>query len=358
MNQKLRVGIVGCGEAAQILHIPALTDLSDLYQITALCDASPTVLAGVGAKLPQARVHTDAAGLCADRQVDVVLVANPNLYHAETALLAMAAGKHVVIEKPMCISLAEADTLAEAELKHGVTVQVGYMRRHAPAFEAARDLVAEMQGRITLARVHDVIGPNSAFIDGITQVIRGNDIPQDVLDAARAEQARRFMAAVGVSDGPKAAAYGLMLGLSSHDISAMRELLGMPQKVLYARADHGGMFITAAFDYGSFVCQFETGIDKVARFDAHLEVYATDKVVRVDYDTPYIRHQPARLTVTEPNTASGISVTQSHSTRTDAFVIEWRRFHSDLHTGHKGKCTIADARQDLEIFRDMMTVME
>ena len=358
MSKKLRVGIVGCGEAAQILHIPALTDLSDLYEISAICDASPAVLSGVGAKLRSACRHASAEALCADTNVDVVLVANPNFYHAETALMAMREGKHVVIEKPMCISLAEADALAAAEVQHDVTVQVGYMRRYAPAFEEAKEIVAGMRDAITLARVHDVIGPNASFISPTTTVIRGSDIPKDVIDKARNEQARRFAAAVGVSDGPKAAAYGLLLGLSSHDISAMRELIGMPKKVLYARATHGGRFITAAFDYGNFVCQFETGIDTIARFDAHVEVYAMGKVVRVEYDTPYIRHQPACLMVTEQKTEHGVSSKQSHATRRDAFVIEWCRFHTDLLAGRKGKCTIADARQDLEIFSSMMAVME
>ena len=73
-------------------------------------------------------------------------------------------------------------------------------------------------------------------------------------------------------------AYRLMLGLSSHDISAMRELLGMPSKVLFAAQRNNGSYLTAVFDYGPYVCHFETGVDQIARFDAHLEVYSTEKV--------------------------------------------------------------------------------
>lgn len=58
--------------------------------------------------------------------------------------------------------------------------------------------------------------------------------------------------------------------------------------------------LTAAFDYGDFVCQFETGIDNIARFDGHLEVFAENQVIRVQYDTPYVRNLSIRLTVTGP----------------------------------------------------------
>jgi predicted dehydrogenase len=46
--RRIRVGVIGCGEAAQLLHLPALVQLSDRFQVTALCDVSPTVLNGVG----------------------------------------------------------------------------------------------------------------------------------------------------------------------------------------------------------------------------------------------------------------------------------------------------------------------
>ena len=253
--------------------------------------------------------------------------------------------------------MAEADALAEAEVKHGVTVQIGYQRRYAPAFEQAVGIVAELKGSINLARVHDVIGPNSAFIDATTPVIRGNDVPKEMLERGNAALAAKNLEAIGTADGVRARTYAILLGLSSHDISAMRELIGLPQRVLYAATRKSGLFISAAFDYGAFVCHFETGIDAVARFDAHLEVYSDDKIVRVDYDTPYIRHLPTVLSVTEPNTGFGVSETRGYPTRGDAFVVEWSRFHHNITERRTSKSSIADARKDLEIFRDMMAVM-
>jgi len=354
MAKILKVGIIGCGEAAQILHIPTLKELRDRFEIAALCDASRKVVEGVGKSVPGASLHTEAADLFARSDVDVALIANPNVYHAPMAIAAMKAGKHVMIEKPMCMTLSEADALAKAEAQTGKAVQIGYMRRHAPAFEEAVGIVAGMKGTINFARVRDIIGPNSAFIEPTTPVIRGDDIPADVLANAKAANSARLIEAIGTDQNPKARAYAILLGLSSHDLSAMRDLLGMPKRVLNATQRKGGLFMTAVFDYGDYVCQFETGIDSIARFDAHLEVFGQNKVVRVDYDTPYIRHQPTRLTVTEAKTPHGVAVTQSHPTRGDAFVVEWTRFHQTVTQGAPNKTTIADGRLDLELFSQIV----
>ena len=87
--KKVRVGIVGCGEVAQVIHLPALRDLADRFAVTALCDVSRKVLAAVGAGLPEAERFADYRDLVRSRRVDAVLVANPHVYHAEVALAAM-----------------------------------------------------------------------------------------------------------------------------------------------------------------------------------------------------------------------------------------------------------------------------
>jgi len=188
-------------------------------------------------------------------------------------------------------------------------------------------------------------------------VIRGTDLPQTVLDQAKAAMAESVKAAIGIGEGPVAVAYNLLLGLSSHDISAMRELIGLPKAVLHATQRNGGRVLTGTFDYGDFVCQFETGVDQIAHFDAHLEVYTPTEIVRVDYDTPYVRNLPARMTVLKNHGTAGIAEIASYPTRGDSFVVEWRAFHENV-TGRKvPKTTIADAREDLELFREMIRFM-
>lgn len=352
--QKLRVGIVGCGEVTQTIHLPALQHLNDEFSVTALCDVSPTVLAAVGARVPSAVLHDSYLTLTADPNVDVVLVANPHAYHTDVAIAALAAGKHVFVEKPMSMNLAQADALMRAEQQYGKLVQVGYMRRYAGAFLEAVKLVTERRSDVRFARVHDFIGVNQLIVNDTSNVARGNDIPTSAATELTALNTRLTAEAVGSSNSLVSRAYGLLLGLSSHDLSAMRELLGMPKSVLNATARSGGLYITATFDYGDFVCEFATGVDQIPRYETYLEVYTGNRVIRVDYDTPYVRSTPARLSITEPSGTAGVATNVSFPSRLDSFVVEWRDFFGHVSAGTKPKTTVADSRLDLVLFEQIV----
>jgi predicted dehydrogenase len=145
----------------------------------------------------------------------------------------------------------------------------------------------------------------------------------------------------------------------------MRELLGMPRGILYAgwrEDDHPlservksiGRYISVAFDYGSFICHFESGVDNIPRFDAHLQVFGDDKVIRVQYDTPYVRHLPVRLFVTEANETGGVRQEVTHPSWGDPFVSEWQAFYTNVKEGKRSKTDPADFRQDMELFLDIV----
>jgi predicted dehydrogenase len=145
----------------------------------------------------------------------------------------------------------------------------------------------------------------------------------------------------------------------------MRELLGMPRGVIYARwhdelpveapnRPGGGRYLTAAFDYGGYACHFETGVDRIPRFDGHLEVFGDAQVLRVQYDTPYVRNLPIRLIVTEGDAAGRATRSEVHPGWGDAFVQEWRAFYDNVAAGRPAKTSPDDFRQDLVLFQEMM----
>lgn len=353
---RIRIGIIGCGSVAQIVHLPTLYQLRDLFQVTAICDVSDRVLAGVGEAWGiSTRLH-DYQELLALEMVDAVLIANPNVYHAEAAIAALEAGKHVLVEKPMCLTLAENDAVIAAQASAGKIVQVGTMRRYAPAFIEACRIVNGMDD-IRLAKVHDIIGRNSLVIDPTSRVITADDIPGSIDAESRRRQDELIYEAIGDAPAELRTAYSMMLGLSTHDTSAMREMLGMPLRVLHAAQRQGGRYLTATFDYGDFVCLFSTGADNIPRYDTYLEVYGESRVLRVDYDTPYVRNLPITLSVTE--SLDGVSKTQSltHPGWGDAFTEEWRAFHRSLVSGEPPKTSPQDFRHDLLLYREMIQHM-
>ena len=188
--------------------------------------------------------------------------------------------------------------------------------------------------------------------------MRGHDVPSDFI-AQEGTRRRHDLLREAVGDVSVDAqqAYGLLLGLGSHDLSAMRELVGRPHGVLHAAQRRGGQCVVATFDYGDFVCHYETGVDNIPRFDAHLEVYGQEHVLRLEYDTPFIRNLPIRLSVLEANQHGGTKQLVEHPCWGDPFVAQWEAFHTNVVEGRNPKTSPEDFRQDLELFRDMMSAM-
>ena len=237
--ESIRVGIIGCGEVTQIMHLPSLFQLNPLFEVTAICDVSQQVLAGVGDQWGIPQRYTDYRQMVVSDDVDAVLVASPHAHHTQNVLAALAAGKHVLVEKPLCFTLEESHEIIAAQQRAGVIVQVGYMRRYLPAFEQACQIVQAMPA-IKLARVHDVIGRNALIIEGTSRVIRGNDIAPQIIEEGKKLQKDVLEQTLGPVSAELESTYLMLLGLVSHDISAMREILGMPSSVLYAAPASSG----------------------------------------------------------------------------------------------------------------------
>lgn len=352
---RLRVAVVGCGEAAQVMHLPSLRQLDDLFELTVLCDVSRTVVDRLAAdwNVPGAVVdHREAVELDG---VDAVLVATPDAHHAEVALAALAAGKHVLVEKPLCLTLREADELAAAQERAETVVQVGYMRRYAPAFLEAAAAIEEL-GDIRLASVRHVLGLNELVVGPTSRVVTG-DVPAGVLEGGKERKARLLAEATDGAAPHLQDAYSLLLSLASHDLSAMREVLGRPQGVLYAGTWHDGWYVTAALDYGTFVCHLEAGFDRIPRVDARIEVFGETRTVAVRFDASHVRNLPVRATVTDANATGGVDVRTIHPGWGDPFVEEWRAFHRHVTEGSTPKTSVADAREDLELCRELVGAM-
>ena len=255
----LNVGVIGLGEVAQVIHLPVLQSLPQLFSVQAGCDISPTLVKTVGDRFGIPNRYLDAGEMIEAGGLDAVLVLNSDEFHAECAVTALEHGLHVLVEKPMCLSPREAEQIIAARDRTGLTVMVGYMRRFAPAFvEAASRLPA--LGRVNFARVHDVIGRNSLIIDQTAYVVRPDDLTVDQLQQ-RWDRGRALVRdALGDVPEELAGAYRLLCGLGSHDFSAMRELLGAPSGVAAARMWRGGGYLAALIDYPDYVVAYETGV--------------------------------------------------------------------------------------------------
>jgi predicted dehydrogenase len=345
---KVKVGLVGLGEIAQVVHLPILQEHANLFEIAALCDISQELLTVLGERynVPSEHRYTDYHDIATQRDLDAILVLNSDEYHTDSTLAALQHGKHVLVEKPMCLTREEAKAIIKARDEAGVQVMVGYMRRYAPAFVQAVEHVRALE-KINYARVRDIIGQNSQFVEQSSVVLRPKDIPQEAM-SERAERASRLVKeALGDVPAPLARTYRLLCGLSSHDLSAMREMLGMPKRVIAAH--QSGIFLTVLFEYENFTVSFETGIDHNRRFDAHIQVYGETKEIRVQYDTPYIRQLPTRLFLTETQ-GEVFEEREIRPTFTDAYTVELLHFHEVVIHNVQPKTAAGDFLYDLDLF--------
>lgn len=130
----------------------------------------------------------------------------------------------------------------------------------------------------------------------------------------------------------------------------MREIIGMPRSAAGAVLTFPGIF-AVLFQYDSFPVTYESGVIGVPDFDAHIEVYSHDKIVRVKYDTPYVKGLPVTMTVRERVGETGFQERMVRRTYEDPYTLEWKEFYDCVVRGKAPKTSALDARQDVELFR-------
>ena len=169
-DNKLRVGIIGCGGIAG-LHANAYREHPNA-EMVAFCDIIPGRAEAFAAKKkadPSAGCYTDIREMFAKEKLDAVSVCTYNTTHAECAIYAMEHGAHVLLEKPMSVTLDEGVAMMRAEKKTGKILSHGFQPRYAPLTRQLCDIVRSGRlGDIYYiqtggGRRHGI--PNSTFIE-------------------------------------------------------------------------------------------------------------------------------------------------------------------------------------------------
>ena len=140
MGKTLGIGIIGSGGIAQGAHMPAFAALDDC-EIVAVADISKAARDSAAEKFNVPNKFKDWKDLLALEEVDVVSVCTPNTYHCEPTVDALRAGKHVQVEKPMAISVAEAKKMDREAMKAGKKLMVGQTARFNPQAVAMKDFI-------------------------------------------------------------------------------------------------------------------------------------------------------------------------------------------------------------------------
>ncbi|MDQ0231721.1 Gfo/Idh/MocA family protein [Metabacillus malikii] len=136
---KLKIAVIGCGSIAKFRHLPEYK-VNQHVEITAVCDIFEE-RANEIARQYEAKAYTDYKELFANEEVDAVSVCLPNYLHAPVSIDALNSGFHVLCEKPMATSQAEAEAMIEAAERNGKKLMIAHNQRFARSHQLAKQLI-------------------------------------------------------------------------------------------------------------------------------------------------------------------------------------------------------------------------
>jgi predicted dehydrogenase len=134
-----KIAVIGAG-AWGINHVRAFARTKGA-EVAAVCDPSDEALARARGLAPSARTVRDVDSVLADASIEACVIATPAITHAQVALAALAAGKHVFVEKPLALSTADAEAVVAAATRARRTLMVGHLMLYHPAVERLRRMV-------------------------------------------------------------------------------------------------------------------------------------------------------------------------------------------------------------------------
>ncbi len=352
MGDRVRVGVVGCGLVAQVMHLPYLRELDDRFEIAGVCDLSPARVDAVGEMYGVARRTTDWHELLA-WPLDAVLVLITGS-HAPIAEAAMSAGMHVLAEKPLALSVAEGRGMVACARETGRVLMVGYMKRYDPAYERLRREFGEL-GTLRHVRLTTQESPLDGYVAHYP-LHMASDVPADELARLQADDAERVRAALGPVEPAVARVYrDWILDSMIHELNAVRGLLGDPDRVEFARIRDSG--ITAVLRFGGVECVASwVDLPGMARYRQTWEFDGVSRRAILEFPSPFLRSAVTGLTYEDGAAGSPASSETYHIEGYDeAFRRELIEFHAAITEGREPRTTGEDAVRDLALSAAIVT---
>ncbi len=143
----LKVGVLGCGPISQAAHFEACRK-SRNAELYAICDVADDLLQKMSIVHNVQHTYNDYDKMLADPQVEAVIIGIADQFHVPAAIKAIEAGKHVLIEKPLGVTIEECEQLKEKVKASGLILQVGNMKRFDPGIAYAHKFIKEEMGQM------------------------------------------------------------------------------------------------------------------------------------------------------------------------------------------------------------------
>jgi predicted dehydrogenase len=356
-ERPIRLGYVGAGFIAQSIHLPNFAALPGC-RLLALAEVRRDLGERVAARHGIPRLYPDHHALAADSEVDAIAVSAPYALQGEIARDCLAAGKHVFIEKPLAVSLAQAERILAAGAAGRARLMVAMMKRYDPGNELAQAIIADWRrtgtaGPLTYVRAHNFAGD---WIAGLDVPLEGSAEPPP--PAPTAENLPDWL------PPERAESYVNYLQQYVHNLDLLRFLLGAGDRarVRHADLDPDGHTGVVTLEVDGVRCLFESGHLRCHRLDDHTQAYFERGWVRTLAPPPLLRNSVADVEVYRwhPEGVPGLPGVQHTLTRPQPeprwawpYKREAEHFIECVRTGAAFRSPGDDALTDVRLFEEI-----
>jgi predicted dehydrogenase len=344
--KRIRIGYVGCGFMAQKVHIPNLCRIPGC-ELIALAELRQELGEKVQAHFGIGKLYPDHATMLADPDIDAIAVSAAFMVQGQIARDALLAGKHVFMEKPMAVSLQQADAILDAAKSSGARLMVGYMKRYDAGNELVKTKIDAFRasgklGPITFARNHGFCGDWTAGID-VPIVTSDEPMPK--------------AKAVG-PDWLPPEYLGQYLGYLqqyTHNINLLRWFLDAGDKVSVRAVDldDDGYTGVTILDMHGTRAVLETGRVSHYRWDEHTQVYFRDGWIKTWAPPLLLRQVPAEVEIYVGGETQIFSRPVPQPAWSWSYKREAEHFVQGLRTGSPFRSSGEDTRTDVRLFEEI-----
>jgi predicted dehydrogenase len=355
---RIRIGVIGAGTIAQVEHVPNLLRLKDRFEVLGVCDPSATARNFITERhgLPAYAQLDDLL----DQPLDAVVIASPDALHKEHVLAAFARGLHVFCEKPLCYSAADIRTLVAARDASQRVLQVGYMKRFDPSYEAA---LLHMPGTANTLRqiAVEVSDPDAWPFIRHHDWRRGDDVPAALVADVAAEQKAQVVRAVSAKLDAVSFRGFCNAYCSSivHDVNAVHGLL---ENLGIKSGEIAGAQIFANGDGGQGAVRLLGGqalwtmshltVPSLPEYRERITLYFDDASLELEFPSPWLNHQPTRLTI-KRGEGHSLRIENIHTGYEEAFVEELKGFWSAIVENAAVRNTAEQAAADMALLCEL-----
>ena len=346
---KVRMGYVGCGYMAQKVHIPNFASIPDC-ELLAQAEDRQELGRKVQSRLCNPKLYTYHHAMLADPDIEALAVSADFMGQGLIARDGLLAGKHVFMEKPMAISVAQADITLEAGKQTGKRLMVGYMKRYDGGNELAKARIDQFKasgelGPITYARNHGFCGHWDA---GINAALDTTDEPVHRVPPVGPDWLPPDFLNQYVS----------YLQQYTHNINLLRWFLdaGDDVSVRVVDLDENGFTGLVIFDMAGVRAVVESGNVSHHAWDFHTQIYFRRGWVKTHSPALLLKEVPADVEIYQAGEKPGVTRPLPQPAWSWSYRREAEHFVHGLQTSAPFRSTGEDTRTDVRLFEDIFRI--